>query len=213
MDKKLFIESIAYLERMYGKKLDEVVIRGYWNRFNGWDDDKWKLATARITDTFKPSSQVPFPVMAHFVEAAGDDTKTRARAVMGWVIQAVTQIGSYQSIDFGDKCLHSVIERYGGWPTMCSWSSDDWRMKETAFVAAYEAAVSCGDTGPDHLIGLVEKNNLHGGYAQYLPAIQSAGLLEGHPERKIDIQAIEDECNGQKLIDELAHTAESGKIT
>ena len=205
MDKKLFIESMAYLERMYGKKLDEIVIRGYWNRFNNWTDEKWKTVAARIMDTFKPSAQVPFPVMAHFIEAAGDDTKTRARTVIGWVIQAITQIGAYQSVDFGDRHLHSVILRYGGWPTICAWSNDDWRMKETAFVVAYEAAVNSGDVGPDHLVGLVEHDNMQGAYTAFLPAIQSAGLLEGTPERKITLELVQEEADGQKMIEQLSN--------
>ena len=73
--------------------------------------------------------------------------------------KAAKEFGPYKTVCFGDLALHSAVERFGGWPEVCSWDLERWRFAEKSFVAAYEAAISAGDRGPLKLMGHYEYEN------------------------------------------------------
>jgi hypothetical protein len=40
MNKNLFLEGMAFLQKLYGKKLEDEIINVYWNMFKNYSDDK-----------------------------------------------------------------------------------------------------------------------------------------------------------------------------
>jgi len=78
MDQSKFKLSIAFLERIFGHSLDKdgdidrIVYQAYWSALCGITDAKWETITKELVRTFIPSSQCPFPTIAHFVKAHAD---------------------------------------------------------------------------------------------------------------------------------------------
>lgn len=163
MKDKLFQESMVYLQAMYGKELPETVIKIYWSRFKTWTDTKYTEVVTKIFNSFVPTAQVPFPLVPHFLKAAGDDDESRGRNAIKHVRDCIRAYGRDRSVNMGDEKLHFVIRSYGGWPAICDWSDNDWRIKETAFVQSYLAAPDTAGDSP-HLIGVAERENASNGY-------------------------------------------------
>lgn len=191
MHKTLFVTSIGYLTKLYGKKPESVVLNQYWIRFRGWPDEKWQKTVSNIQDNFIPTSQNPFPLPAHFLQFAGEDRHSNGVRAIERVQKAIRQVGAYGSVDFGDKALHGVLNRYGGWVEVCGWSYDDWRMKERSFIDAYESAAVSGDSGPAHLPGIHELNNGSNGFDKFIPIPEKFGkakaLTENDNQKQINL--------------------------
>jgi hypothetical protein len=158
MNNQLFKTGIAILTKIYGYQMDDQVLTLYWDCLKTLSDDDFTRVQANIVKTFIPSSQVPFPLPAHFLSAAGISGQNRSKAAITAIIKA-SSLGPYKSVSFGDPILHGVIERFGGWPDVCCWDSQKWQFNEKNFIQCYEAAIASGDRGPDHLMGLTEFNN------------------------------------------------------
>lgn len=60
--------------------------------------------------------------------------------------------------------LHSVIERIGGWPALCTWSDKDWNINEGRLIESYEAALLFKEFGSKYLLGLSEMENNKNGF-------------------------------------------------
>jgi hypothetical protein len=149
------------LQKYYGHSLDADIMEIYWQRLQWITEEAFKKAATVILETFKPTTAVPFPVIAHFLEACGMAGETQERNIIAVVKKAITRHGRYSSVDFNDTALHETITRYGGWPELCSWSEDTWAMREKAFLAAYRSAKAFNQ-GPAYLPGIFEQtNSLH----------------------------------------------------
>ena len=139
--------------------------KGLFVALGDMQDDDMALATKRLIKTFRPTSSVPFPVPADFYDAAGKSTKHYAQELMGLIQDAVFSVGSYRSVDFGSAEMHGVIQRFGGWPTICQWGQREWDINEGRFLSALEHAIECGDRGPEYLAGIAEAHNGNRRYA------------------------------------------------
>jgi hypothetical protein len=158
MNKNLFLEGMAFLQKLYGKKLEDEIINVYWNMFKNYSDEQFKTMQTNIVKSFVPTSQVPFPVPAQFLSAAGVSGGNRSRLAVQAVIDASNNPGPYRSVSFGDPALHETIVRFGGWPAVASWDSDKWQFVEKSFVATYEANLVFNN-GPSRLVGICEFEN------------------------------------------------------
>jgi hypothetical protein len=158
MNELTFKGSMAFLMKMFGAKIDDEVYAAYWNIFKTFSDEEFIAIQENLIKTFIPTAQVPFPLVIHFLQAAGKAGQNRSRLSVQAVIEAGYSIGSYRSVSFGDPALHQTIERFGGWPVIARWNNDDWKFNEKNFIACYEANLSFGG-GSDKCIGIYEQEN------------------------------------------------------
>ena len=162
---------MAGLHVAFGKQLTDDVLAVYWDNLKQYDDAQFAVASKVLLDTFVPSAACPFPVIAHFKIAIGDDLETRAQTALSAVFNAIREHGAYDSVDFGDGALHAVILRYGGWPALCQYEKDDakwWDVNEGRFIAAYKAAVKYGENA-EYPTGLIEQANRMSGHVRFIP--------------------------------------------
>jgi hypothetical protein len=129
---------------------------------------QFDTACNALAQSFRPTYSNPFPSPADFRLAVGQDAETRARNIVSTVRKAIRAHGRYSSVDFGDRSLHVVIERYGGWPELCAWTEEDWKFKETGFVKAYESAARAGEQGSKYMPGLQELENANKGCTEFI---------------------------------------------
>lgn len=155
---KVFAECLALLQGMFGA-VAEAKMSSLAFALKDFDDEKMKIATSKLITSFRPTSTVPFPVPADFIEAAGVSAEQEAKELMGLIQEAVFSVGSYRSVDFGSPELHGVIQRFGGWPAICQWDKKDWSINEGRFLTCLEHAIDNCDRGPEYLRGIAEANN------------------------------------------------------
>jgi len=153
MNDSTFKAGIAFLSNMYGKKCDDQTVSAYWNILKKYSDENFKMMLENLTENFIPTSQVPFPLIPHFLQACGASGRARGRIA----IRAIMESGqtAYGSVNFGDRALHATINHFGGWPVVARWGHIDWGYKEKAFLETYEAN-RLSDCGPEYLPGLTE---------------------------------------------------------
>jgi hypothetical protein len=165
----------------------------------------------KVVETFTPTAQVPFPVPATFLKAAGEDPQSRARAAVGAVIAAAAKLGPYRSVSFGDPALHATIQRFGGWVEVCGWSQEDWKYSEKRFVESYAADVAAGVGGPARLVGIAERGNaaraLSGRMLELATAASAPVLVDWAGAGPM----IEDKTQGVELLECVAQLAETIK--
>ncbi|MGW8324139.1 MAG: DUF6475 domain-containing protein [Desulfobacterales bacterium] len=160
MKEESFKVKFAYLQKIYGKALDKDVYAMYWEQLKEYDEETFHVMVTNLVKTFIPTTQVPFPLLPHFLKACGDDIDNRSQNALTALKSTIKQIGNWKSVSFGDRALHATIERFGGWIKICEWSQDNWNYNEKRFIQCYEAECrSVFSTGPDRLIGVFESHN------------------------------------------------------
>lgn len=57
------------------------------------------------------------------------------RALMAWgrVSRAMSEVGSYASVDFGDPVIHAVVRELGGWALICRVPNDEQQFLQKRF--------------------------------------------------------------------------------
>lgn len=156
MTQKTFHECVTMLQATFGKA-EDLRIKGLWMILeNEMDDAEFKAATTRIMKTFRPTSQVPFPVPADFIGKA----EAKADQYIAAIAKAVSKFGAYASVDFGSDAVHETIDRFGGWQAICHWGQKEWAINEGRFKTALESALEWNDRPSTyHLCGIVEQTN------------------------------------------------------
>jgi hypothetical protein len=181
MDNKTFVSCIGLLQSIFGQANPELV-KHLLGKFKDAPDELFKSACSKIIDTFKPTSQIPFPLPAHFNDAMGLSGNNRAVLAVAAVKSAGSSIGPYSSVSFGDRAIHEAINHFGGWVVVSNWHDEDWKFQERKFIDVYEANLAAGN-GPDHLTGLCENDFYLKG--SLLPPERKAVFLEKIKPREI----------------------------
>jgi len=162
MQKAIIFEVLGRFQEYFGKKLTPEMQATYIEHLENMNEDKFKLASINLIKSFEPTTAKPFPLIGDFLKACGEDLETKSINIVSLVRKKAED--AYQSIDFGDRHLHSVIMRYGGWIELCNNNTDEWwSLHERNFINAYRSAVTADIQGPEYLQGILEIDNLQKG--------------------------------------------------
>lgn len=152
--------GILSLQAVYGK-LEVGQLKIYAQILKDIPDEIFKAGITRLIHEYQYDS---FPKPAVIIKYCGIDAKSKAINALRVLKEAIFKVGPYQSIDFDDSTLHAVIERFGGWVSVCQLSEDDWRYKEKMFLESYESMDVSGVKGRQYLMGIFEITNRKNGY-------------------------------------------------
>lgn len=159
-DRKKFIEIMAGMQESFtpDKAVKPEKVEIYWEMFKDWRLDAFRNACMHVVRTKTINT---FPLVAEIINARHGGSV----ALMAWVQSraAVGKYGCYQSVQFPDRVIHSVIEAMGGWIAFCDCPDKDrpWRQKE--FERLYAVMQDKGKH-PEYVVGIHEINNWGGGY-------------------------------------------------
>jgi len=158
MNEETFKTGILFLSETYGKKLKDEIIEAYWGILKEYSDEDFKKMLENIVKSFIPTSQVPFPLIPHFLGAVGAAGASRSQLAVMAVKTALRKYSAYDTISLGDPALHETIRQLGGWVEFCNLPGDWWQYNEKRFIQIYEAA-QINNTGIDKLCGIYELEN------------------------------------------------------
>ncbi|MBM7074576.1 hypothetical protein JQC92_21590 [Shewanella sp. 202IG2-18] len=89
------------------------------------------------------------------IEGTGDD-----RAFTAWakVLYGIHHVGAWSSIKFDDVLIHHVIEKIGGWVSLCKLKESELAFKQKDFISHYQCLLSkpISDHYPEILKGIID---------------------------------------------------------
>jgi len=162
-DKDNFKELMVGVGELYGKEMTKPLLRIYFGALEDYTVDQISRAlTAHVKSTSKAGTFFPKPadIIRQLEGSPEDQTKNledRAELAWGCIEGEIRRIGSYGSLDIGDKQALAAVKAIGGWQRLCMSTYEElvWRKKE--FTNAYECYDRTPiDALPSKLPGLVE---------------------------------------------------------
>ena len=165
-----FQEQMMLIGEVHGRQISQPLLDLYWKVLEPFPDEQCEIAFKRVLLDGRF-----FPKPVDFLEVLQGKKENQATEAWLKVLNAVKRVGTYQSVSFDDKAIHSVIDVMGGWEQLCTMKTEDEKWKEKEFEKLYSVITSRpSDNHPQYLPGTVEMSN----------------AVTGHHDRKIEIIAI-----------------------
>ena len=147
----MFKEYMTLLCELHDRVLSDMMKGLYWKVLEPFTDEQCEAAFKEIIYSNKF-----FPKPADFTEILRG--KKSDQAIDAWllVLGAIKKIGNYESVEFSDQVIHSVLQVMGGWDQLASTLEVDeekWKQKE--FERIYQVMERRGDH-PKYLPGTHE---------------------------------------------------------
>lgn len=183
-DKRKFIEILQGVYALYRVDFSPQVAEIWWRSLSGYELPA--LTEALTKHAMNPDTGQFVPKPADVVKMLGGTTKDSA--IMAWskVSQAVSSIGSWNTVVFDDPLIHRAIEDIGGWVALCLTSEDEMQFAEKRFCDHYRAYKARSEIPeyPRKLVGRTDLANVYRGFDEMQPALIGdpwvcARVLEG----------------------------------
>lgn len=127
-------EFVAYITQVLGfykQDASEFAIDVWWDACKSFEMEQVRRAISR--HAMHPEKGQFCPKPADLVrELAGTYTD---RALMAWsrVSRAMSEVGAYASVDFGDPVIHATVRELGGWAAICRVPNDEQQFLQKRF--------------------------------------------------------------------------------
>lgn len=121
-----------------------------------------------------------FPKPAEIIQEINGTAKDRSLSAWILVTDAIRRHGSYESVQFEDSVIHSVVDVMGGWPKLCQTNEDELKWKQKEFENLYQVIGRRDGNHPNHLPGIIELENRMNGYEDHIP---KPVLITGNVDR------------------------------
>lgn len=162
LDKDIFLEGMAIVSEITGKRMSEPAQRIYYKALQSMTDEQFKKATEHIICSRKFTS---LPTPAEWLEQFTTDND--AQVIQAWqkIEYAMARVGAYQTVMFDDRLIHGFIQTFeGGWPGLCATPIDDMKWIRKDFERYYRAMSNrASEIICKPLIGLSEGSNIKHG--------------------------------------------------
>lgn len=186
-DRDKFSKIMQTLAAAFGREATMDVIQAYWLGLKDLPIEDVEHGAAMA---LRELEMMPRP--AHLRKMSGD-VEPGHRAAIAWqaVRAALSQHGTYQSVDFDDPVVNATIRNMGGWVALGEKDAstfDVWTRKEfeRIYAAVYYAGVTEEAGAP--LIGVCEATNR--GQWEVLPPKQVAMGLPPPNVRRIESKKV-----------------------
>jgi hypothetical protein len=155
-DKANFARLMTAVAELHNKKLSQQLFDIYWHALKKYEyKDIMRSLNRLIVD---PDVGQFMPKPADIVRSNDGDSNTKAILAWGKVMQAIRQVGAWDSVVFDDKKIHAVIEDMGGWIELCRKSTKELGFLSNEFEKRYRAYQYQNDQCfPSRLVGKLEQ--------------------------------------------------------
>lgn len=164
MENEAWKIGIGNLQAAFGALSNEQLVF-YTSMLKDIPGDVFIRGVANLIKNYEYTS---FPKVGTIIKYCGLDAHSMAVKSIGIVKDAIISVGNYRSVDFNDRVLHAVIERFGGWTEVALWLESEWKFREKAFIESYESLAASGISGPEYLSGEHENYNRLHGYDKFI---------------------------------------------
>lgn len=122
-DAQAFQSLMTQVLAFYRQDASEFALSVWWEACNNADLEQVRKAL-NAHAIHPEKGQFP-PRPADIVRELGGTFTDRALLAWGRVARAMSEVGAYASVDFGDLVIHEAISQLGGWPAICRASNDE----------------------------------------------------------------------------------------
>ncbi len=130
-DRAEFGELLTQVLAFYKQDASEFVMDLWWGACKPFELEQVRRALS--DHAMHPEKGQFCPRPADLVrELAGTFTD---RSLMAWsrVTRAMSDVGAYASVDFGDPVIHAVVRELGGWSAICRVPNDEQQFLQKRF--------------------------------------------------------------------------------
>ena len=154
-EKQDFYALIADVLGYWRQDVSEFALNVWWAGCQRFDFDQVSRALSEhATD---PDKGQFAPKVADIVRILGGTKTDRSLREWGRVHEAMSSVGAYQDVDFGDGATHAAIRDMGGWPKVCRTEIDQLSYLQHRFCELYKThdgqcegvPALMGDRSPD----------------------------------------------------------------
>lgn len=134
-EKAEFAELMTQALAFWRKDVTDFTLSVWWTACQPFSLEQVNKALQAHAMHPERSSFAPMP--GDFVrELAGTHTD---RALMAWgrVTRAMSEVGAYASVDFGDPAIHATVRELGGWAAVCRAPNDEQPFLQKRFCDFY----------------------------------------------------------------------------
>jgi hypothetical protein len=137
--------------------VSEFSLNVWWNGCQTYEFDQ--VAQALSDHATDPDKGQFAPKVADIVRILGGTKTDRSLREWGRVHDAMSSIGAYSDVDFGDGATHAAIRDMGGWPKLCRTNLSELGYLQHRFCELYKAydgretdvPALMGDRSPDEM--------------------------------------------------------------
>lgn len=156
-EKPNFYALVADVLGYWKQDVSEFALNVWWAGCQNFDFDQVSRALSQhATD---PDKGQFAPKVADIVRILGGTRTDRSLREWGRVHEAMSRVGAYSDVDFGDSATHSAIRDMGGWPKMCRTEMDQLSYLQHRFCELYKmhdgqcegVPALMGDRSPDEM--------------------------------------------------------------
>lgn len=146
--------------------------------FKGLEDMPIEAVEASAWHLIRTRKTASFPKVGEIREARQGNIEDQAIIAVDRIDHAIRTVGNYQSVQFDDPLIHSVVQALGGWIRLGQVSEEEWKWMRKDAVRLYRAFAADGERTPDKtLVGIIEQAN------QYFPEYVCAPVQIGQQKR------------------------------
>lgn len=156
-EKPEFTALIADVLGYWKQDVSEFALNVWWSGCQRFDFDQ--VARALSEHATDPDKGQFAPKVADIVRILGGTKTDRSLREWGRVYEAMSRVGAYSDVDFGDGATHSAIRDMGGWPKICRTDMDQLSYLQHRFCELYKihdgqsegVPALMGDRSPDEM--------------------------------------------------------------
>lgn len=152
-----FYALIADVLGYWKQDVSEFALNVWWSGCQNFDFDQVSRALSQhATD---PDKGQFAPKVADIVRILGGTRTDRSLREWGRVYEAMSRVGAYRDVDFGDGATHAAIRDMGGWSKVCRTEADQLSYLQHRFCELYKVhdgqsdgvPALMGDRSPDEM--------------------------------------------------------------
>lgn len=168
MNKDTFTKGISMLLSSFRNlNIKEDTLDLWFQLLDDMSDNDFMVAIKKIcteTREIYPTTNIVALIREQF------KVDNESMALLAWqsVLGAIESFGSYETVSFQDRAIHSAIDLIGGWIELCSMTTEEEQWKKKDFIQAYKAVINRKDH-PEKLAGRLEIDNASKGLTEYIP--------------------------------------------
>lgn len=151
-----------------------------------------KALTAHATD---PDKGQFAPKVADIVRQLAGTKTDRSLLAWGRVHDAMSSVGAYQDVDFGDNAIHAAIMDLGGWMKLCRTELTDLSYLQHKFCEAYRAYQAAGVAEIPALAGDRSPDAMY--LKRGLPVPKPVQIGSGKSAPRVDLTALQNTANAR----------------
>jgi len=186
-EKPEFTALIADVLGYWKQDVSEFALNVWWSGCQRFDFDQVSRALSEhATD---PDKGQFAPKVADIVRILGGTKTDRSLREWGRVYEAMSRVGAYSDVDFGDGATHSAIRDMGGWPKMCRTNADELSYLQHRFCESYRAYQTAGTTEIPFLIGDRSSDEMY--LKRGLPVPKPVQISGGKSVQRVDLTALQ----------------------